>query len=88
MQYDVLIHTKYRKKNFQDQFWKFETQIVLEQHDLMSNLSESTISLIKNLKTELNSIYDTKAKMNMLNNRIVLLEDNDFFLPNRQPLYW
>ena len=60
-----------------------ETQIALLQHNLMTNCSENIVSLIKNLKAELNSIYDTKFKMNMLNNRIAFYEDyeknNKFF---------
>ena len=52
-----------------------ETQIALLQHNLMTNCSEDTVSQIKNLKAELYSIYDTKVKMKMLNNRIAFYED-------------
>ena len=60
-----------------------ETQIALLQHNLITNCSENTVSQIKSLKAELNSIYDTKVKMKMLNNKISLYEDyekiNKFF---------
>ena len=50
----------------------------------MTNCLENTVSQIKNLKGELNSIYDTKAKKKILNNRIAFYEDyeknNKFFL--------
>ena len=52
-----------------------ETQIALLQHNLMTDCSENTVSQIKNLKAELNSIYDTKVKMKILNNRIAFYED-------------
>ena len=39
-----------------------ENQIALLQHNLMTNCSENTVSQIKNLKAELNSIYDTNVK--------------------------
>ena len=52
-----------------------ETQNALLQHSLMNNCSENTVSQIKNLKAELNSIYDTKVKMKILNNRIAFYED-------------
>ena len=52
-----------------------ETQIALLQHNLITNCSENTLSQIKNLKAELNSIYDTKVKMKMLNNRVAFYED-------------
>ena len=35
-----------------------ETHITLLQHNLTTNFSENTVSQIKNLKTELNSIYE------------------------------
>ena len=41
----------------------------------MTNSSENMVSQIKNLKAELNSTYDTKVKMRMLNNRIAFYED-------------
>ena len=46
-----------------------ETQISLLQNNVMTNCSENTVSQIKNLKTELNSTYDTKVKMKMFSNR-------------------
>ena len=49
----------------------------------MTNCSENTVFQIKNLKAELNSIYDTKVKMKMLHNRVAFYEDyeknNQFF---------
>ena len=41
----------------------------------MTNFSENSIYQIEHLKTGLNSIYDMKVKMKMLNNRIALYED-------------
>ena len=68
-----------------------ETQIALLQHNLMTNCSENTVSQIKNLKAELNSIYDTKVKMKMLNNRIAFYEDyeknNKFFFQTGKQHY-
>ena len=52
-----------------------EIQIALLQHNLMTNCSENTVTQIKNLKAELNSIYDTKVKMKMFNNRIAFYVD-------------
>ena len=57
----------------------------------MTNCSENTVSQIKNLKAELNSIYDTKVKMKMLNNRIAFYEDyeknNKFFFQTSKQHY-
>ena len=56
----------------------------------MTNCSENTVSQIKNLKAELNSIYDTKVKMKMLN-RIAFYEDyeknNKFFFQTGKQHY-
>ena len=41
----------------------------------MTNCSENTVSQIKNLKAKLNSLYDTKVKMKLLNNRAAFYED-------------
>ena len=54
----------------------------------MTNCSDNTVSQIKNLQVELNSIYDTKVKMKMLNNRIAFYEDYEkneiFFQTDKQ----
>ena len=40
-----------------------KSQIALLQHYLMSDCSENTVSQIKILKVELNTIHDTKVKI-------------------------
>ena len=54
-----------------------ETQMVLLQHYIMTNSSESTVSVsqIINLKAELNSIYDSEVEMKMFNNGIAFYKD-------------
>ena len=53
----------------------------------MTNCSGNTVSQIKNLKAELNSIYDTKGQIKMLNNKMVFYEDYEkkqILLPKTQ----
>ena len=55
----------------------------------MTNCSENTVS--QNLKADLNSIYDIKVQMKMLNNRIAFYEDyeknNKFFFQTGKQHY-
>ena len=69
---------------------KIQTQIALLQPDMMNNSSQNTISHIKNFEAELNSIYDTKVKVKMLNNRIAFHDiyekkNKFFFQTDKQP---
>ena len=61
----------------------FEGHISQLQYQLTNNPPDEIVPQIKKLTSELNSIYDTKVKQKLLNNRTAFYEDyeknNKFF---------